>query len=50
MERISNGYSLCSGRFERWVRNRVSVGITSAFGVPGENNTGKRVVEFCAER
>ena len=25
-------------------------GITGAFGVPGENENGRRVVEFCAER
>ena len=24
--------------------------ITGAFGVPGENENGRRVVEFCAER
>ena len=24
--------------------------ITGAFRVPGENDTGRRVVEFCAER
>ena len=24
--------------------------ITSAFGVTGENDNGRRVVEFCAER
>ena len=24
--------------------------ITGAFGVPGENDNGRRVVEFCAER
>ena len=26
------------------------VSITGAFGVPGENDNGKRVLEFCAER
>ena len=26
------------------------VGITGAFGVPGENENGRRVVEFCAEK
>ena len=25
-------------------------GITGAFGVPGENDNGRRVVEFCAKR
>ena len=25
-------------------------GITGAFGVPGENENGRRVVEFCAKR
>ena len=26
------------------------VGITGAFGVPGENDNGRGAVEFCAER
>ena len=28
----------------------VRAGITGAFVVPGENEYGRRVVEFCAER
>ena len=30
--------------------NRTRTGITGAFGDPGENDNGERVVEFCAER
>ena len=30
--------------------DRTRAGITGAFGVPGENDNGRRVVEFCAER
>ena len=30
----------------RWMR----AAITGDFGVPGENENGRRVVEFCAER
>ena len=33
-----------------WIGNRVRTGITVAFGVEGENENGRRVVEFCAER
>ena len=29
---------------------RMRAVITVAFGVPGENNNNRRVVEFCAER
>ena len=29
---------------------RQETSITGAFGVPGENDNGRRVVEFCAER
>ena len=36
------------GDLNRWIRDRVGVGITGAFGVPGENDNGGRVVYFCA--
>ena len=29
---------------------RLRVGITDWFGVPGENDNGRRVLDFCAER
>ena len=32
-----------------WIGVRTRAGITGAFGVPGENGNGRRVVEFCAE-
>ena len=35
---------------ERWIGERTRAGITGAFGVTGENDSGRRVVEFCAER
>ena len=28
----------------------ITAGITGAFGVPGENDNDRKVVEFCAER
>ena len=31
-------------------RDRTRAGITGAFRVPGENDNGRRVVEFCAEK
>ena len=30
--------------------DRTRAGITGAFEVPGENNYGRRVVEFCEEK
>ena len=38
------------GDLNGWIGDRTRAGITGAFGVPGENDNGKRVVEFCAER
>ena len=32
-----------TGKLNRWID------ITSGFGVPGENDNGKIVVDFCAE-
>ena len=32
------------------IRDRVRVGITGAFGVPGESDNGRTVVEYYAER
>ena len=33
-----------------WIGDRTRAGITGAFGVPGANDNGRRVVEFCPER
>ena len=33
-----------------WIGDRMRASITGAFGVPRENDKGRRVVEFCAER
>ena len=38
------------GDLNGWIRDRTRPSITSAFGVPGENDNCKRVVEFCTER
>ena len=37
------------GDLNRWIGDRVRAGITGAFGVPGENDNGRKVVELCAE-
>ena len=51
VDRVGNGYRLCIlGDLNGWIGNTVRAGITSAFGVPRENDNGRRVVEFCAER
>ena len=51
LDNIGNGYSLCIlGDLKGWIGDRTRAGITGAFGVPGENDNGRRVVEFCEER
>ena len=46
VDRVDNGYRVCMlGNLNKWVGNRVKVGTTGAFGVPGENDNGRRVVE-----
>ena len=51
LDTVGNGYRLCIlGDLNGWIGDRTRAGITGAFGVPGENNNGRRVVEFCAER
>ena len=51
LDSVRNEYRLyVLGDLNGWIRDRVRAGITGAFGVPGENDDGRRVVEFCAER
>ena len=51
MDKIGNGYILkVLGDLNGWIRDRVRAGITGASGAPGENDNGRRVAEFCAER
>ena len=38
------------GDLNEGIGDRTRAGITGAFGVPGENDNGRRVVEFCEER
>ena len=38
------------GDLNGWIEDRVRTGITAAFGVHEENDNGRRVVEFIAER
>ena len=43
-----DGYRLCIlGDLNRRIGERTIAGITGAFGAPGENANGRRVVEFC---
>ena len=51
LDRVCNGYILCIlVDLNGWIGYRVRASISGAFGVPGENDNGRRVVEFCAER
>ena len=50
VDRVGNGYRSCVvGDLNGWIGDRVRAGINGAFGVPGQNKNGRRVVEFCAE-
>ena len=47
LDSVGNGYRLCILRdLSGWIGDRTSAGITGAFGVPGENDDGRKVVEF----
>ena len=48
---VGNGYKLCIlGAINGRIGNRTRASITVAFGVPGENDNSRRVVDFCTER
>ena len=51
VDRVGNGNRLCVlGDLHGWIGDKLRAGITGAFKVPGENEKGRRVVEFYAER
>ena len=42
-------FVLCAlGDLNRWVGDKLKVGITGVFGVPRESNNGRGLVELCA--
>ena len=47
----ANGYTLgLMGYLNGWVGDTVNVSIIDVFGVPEENDNGRRLVDFCAEK
>ena len=51
LDRVEKGYRLCIlGDLNGWMGDRTRAGITGAYGVKRENDNGRRVVEFCAEK
>ena len=51
LDRVGYKYKLCIlGDLNGWIGDRLRAGITGAFGVSGENDNGRRVVEFYTER
>ena len=51
LDRVGNRYRLCiQGELYGWMGDRTRAGITGAFGVSVENDNGRKVVEFCAEK
>ena len=50
LDKVWNGYRLSIlGDLNGWIGDRIKAGITVAFGVLGENDDGRRVVDFCAQ-
>ena len=50
-DRVCNGYRLCVlGDLNGWVGDRVRVVKTGVFGVLGENENGRMVLDFCTEK
>ena len=51
LDRVRDGYRLSvMGDLNGWIGDRVRASITGDFGVPGQNDNGRRGVDFCAER
>ena len=51
LDSIGNRYKLCFvGDLNLWIGDRTRAGKTGTFGVLGENDNSRRVVEFCSER
>ena len=51
LDSVGKGYRLCILEdLNGWIGARTRAGITGAFGVSGQNDNGRRVVVFCAER
>ena len=49
LDREGNGYRLyILGDLKRWAGDMARADITDVFGVPGENDNGRKVVDFCA--
>ena len=43
LDKVENGYRLCIlGYLNRWIGDRTRDGITGGFGVPRENDNGRR--------
>ena len=50
LDSVGDGYRLCILRnLNGWIGDRTRAGVTSAFGVPGENDNYRRIVDFCEE-
>ena len=48
---VGNGNRLCIlGDLSGWIGDSPRAGITGGFGVPGENDNARRMVDFCTER
>ena len=51
MDRVGNGHRLCiMVDLNGWVGDRVRVGLTCGLGAAGENDNGRKDVDFCPDR
>ena len=50
LDKVSNGYILYILRdLNGWIGDGARASITDAFGIPGENDNGRKVMELCGE-
>ena len=50
MDRVGNGCKLCVlGDLNRGIGDRVRAAKSGGFGVPGENDNERELLEFCSE-
>ena len=48
---VGNRYRLCMLEYlNGWIRDRLREPLTIGFEVPGENDNGRRVNDFCVDR
>ena len=51
LDNVGNRYRMCILKdLNGWIGDKDRAGITGDFGIPEENDNGRRMVDFCAEK